>query len=431
MKYGDQIKKLSLTKRLTRLSSVVAVLCFMSVSFYAQAREAAFLDPGAGGGSSDEAIKVDPKPEIDIGETSLNVAKRTSVFFVNQTNLPVKVEKIVVNGDANVTAEATADDCVKQGTIDASSRCSVEVSVTPTTPGSWSVDVLMTHNGAGRLTRAHLTGKTSGSGVVENKDMGLAVNSKEIKPVDFGEVNVGDGKTVRSTLMVNDSPEPITIYSIDVIEADNGLQKLDQGCAVDMELAPGASCPVTLLWMPKNNGPVSTDLIIRHSGKMGFAVIPIRGVAKGGMASSMGDMAKGGKDIVPLPPSATDLEKEMAGKIAPISMGSLGKSGGGYDLHLIGTVGERALILQPDGQTAVVSVGSDIDVNGKSAKLVSMTPRSIDIVMDGKRKTLSLEASASLVAKAAQEAQAENSSQSNSITTKSDAPQSVALDGKK
>ena len=55
--------------------------------------------------------------------------------------------------------------------------------------------------------------------------------------------------------MVNDSPTPITLYSIDVIEAANGLQRLDQGCAVDMELEPGESCPVTLLWSPSENGP--------------------------------------------------------------------------------------------------------------------------------------------------------------------------------
>ena len=77
----------------------------------------------------------------------------------------------------------------------------------------------------------------------ENKNTGLSVNAKDTKPVDFGDVTIGDGKIVRSTLMINDSPDPITIYSIDVIEADNGLQRLDQGCAVDMELAPGSFVP--------------------------------------------------------------------------------------------------------------------------------------------------------------------------------------------
>ena len=379
------------------------------------ARDAAFLDPGAGGGSSDEAIRVDPKADIDVGETTLNVAKRTSIFFVNQTDANVKLEKFVVNNDSNVTAEATSNDCMKQGSIDPSSRCSVEVSVTPTTPGAWSVDVLMTHNGAGRISRARLTGKTSGATVTENKDSGLAVNTKEIKPVDFGDVVVGDGKIVRSTLMVNNSPEPITLYAIDVIEADNGLQRLDQGCAVDMELAPGASCPVTLVWIPKTGGPVSTDLIIRHSGKMGFAVIPVRGTAKGSSSLASGgdggankNSISGSKDIVPLPPSAQQLEKEMAGKIPPVSGSSLAKNLGDGNLHLIGTVGERALILKSDNETAIVPMGGEFDWNGKTVKLISITARSADIVVDSKKKTLPLEAASSLVARAAQDAQADN-----------------------
>jgi len=387
------------------------------------ARDAAFLDPSAAGGGGEEAVKVDPKAEIDIGETVLAVAKRTSVFFVNQTNLAVKIEKIVLNADSNVTAEATTNDCMKQGSIAPQSRCSVEISVTPTSPGGWSVDVLMTHNGAGRITRARLTGKTSGSTSSDNKSSGLAVNTKEVKPIDFGDINIGDGKIVRSTLMINDSPEPITIYAIDVIEADNGLQKLDQGCAVDMELVPGASCPVTLVWEPKSSGPVSTDLIIRHSGKLGFAVIPIRGVAKGiSLISGNGETKSplsSKKDIVPLPPSAADLEKEMAGKISPISGASLqgpsANSGpaaysGDGNLHLIGTVGDRALILKPNGETVIVSMGGEFTSGDKSAQLISVSVHSADVTIEGKKKTLMLEAVSSLVDRANQQAQVDSSS---------------------
>jgi len=394
---------------------VLALLLTFSASA-AHARDAAFLDPGSGVGAADEAVKVDPKADIDVGETVLGVAKRTSIFFVNQTNVPVKIEKVAVDNDSNVTAEATANDCTKQGSIAPLSRCSVEISATPTSPGSWSIDVLMTHNGAGRITRARLTGKTSGAGISENKSTGLAVSSKEIKPVDFGDVNVGDGKIVRSTLMVNDSPEPITIYAIDVIEADNGLQRLDQGCAVDMELAPGASCPVTLLWVPKNSGPVSTDLIIRHSGKLGFAVIPIRGVAKGGsglVSAPVSDtkMGETGKQVVPMPPSQQELEKEMAG-IQPIAASALDNRGD-IGIHLIGTVGERAIILKPDGETAIISMGTEFDIGTRTGKLVAINAHSADILIDGKRKTFLLEAAASLVAKSNEQSQAENSMHSS------------------
>ena len=284
----------------------------------------------------------------------------------------------------------------------------------------------MTHNGAGRITRARLVGKTSGSASGENKSTGLAVNVKETKPIDFGEVIVGDGKTVRSTLMINDSSETITIYSIDVIEADNGLQRIDQGCDVDMELPPGASCPVTLLWVPKSNGPVSTDLIIRHSGKLGFAVIPIRGSAKNsknpeGLADLKDHLLDkdGKKDGIPLPPSQKDLavlvklERAITGKVEPLSGASLGHSiseatdsspaGGDGKLHLIGTVGaDRAVLLKPSGETAIVSVAATFDVDEKEGKLLSISARSVDVTIDGKKKTLSLESVKFLVMRATQ-----------------------------
>lgn len=404
------------------------------------ARDAAFINPGASSGSSgfsEEAIKIDPKADIDVGETTVNVAKRISIFFVNQTNMAVKIEKVALNSDSDVTAEATANDCTKQGSIAPLSRCSVEITVTPISAGAWSVDVLMTHNGAGRITRARLTGKTSGAGAGEGKSTGLAVSSKEIKPVDFGSVEVGSGKIVRSTLMINDSSEPISIFSIDVIEADNGLQRLEQGCAVDMELAPGASCPVTLLWVPKESGPISTDLIIRHSGKLGFAVIPIRGEAKGnatgGGSGSGGDEVKSSdkssKNIVPLPPSAKELEKEMAGKIAPVLDSSMGggsisgshsggdKSAGDGGLHLIGTVGDRALFLLPNGETSVVASGSEIESKDGTSKLVFVGAHSADITIGGKKKTLQLEAASSLVNRAAEQAKEDQSKQKSSSST--------------
>ncbi|MDE1901710.1 MAG: choice-of-anchor D domain-containing protein [Alphaproteobacteria bacterium] len=411
------------------LSMVAAPVCG------AQARDAAFVQPGGGSGASDEAVKVDPKPDIDIGETTVGVAKRTSVFFDNESNQTVKIEKVTVNGDANVTAAASADDCSKQGEIAPSSRCSVEVSVTPISPGPWNVDVLMTHNGAGRIARAHLSGKTSGSTAADNKDSGLTVNTKDIKPIDFGDVTVGDGKIVRSTLMVNNSAEPITLYSIDVIEADNGLQRLDQGCAVNMELAPGASCPVTLLWEPKDAGPVSTDLIIRDSGPLGFVVIPIRGKAKGDKT----DVAdKGGKNngSVPPPPSAQELEKAMAGKIAPVSSADLGSAAAAASadngtLHLIGTVGDRAVLLKPDGDTVVVPAGGEFDLGAKQAKLLSVNARAATVDIGGKKKQLLLEAAQSLVDAARKQAQADASSAQNaangSAMSSGNAPRSVKL----
>jgi hypothetical protein len=396
----------------------VAVVAGCILSGDGFARDAAFMEPGGGGlSATDDVIKVEPKSEIDIGESSIGVAKRVDLFFANHSTQPVKVEKVVVNADSNVVGEIASNDCAKQGVIASGSRCNVGISVTPSSSGQWGAEVLMTHDGAGRISRAKLTGKTAGTASGDKKEMGLALNTKEINPVVFGDVEIGGGKVVRSALMVNDSGESITIYAIDVIEASNGLARLDQGCVVDMELKPGESCPVTLVWTPNNPGQVSTDLIIRHSGRLGFAVVPIRGMAKGTAIASSSERSGGlsgdkSTNALPAPPSAQDIAKAVADKIAPISSSALSLVAGESSadkaaaepvgkLSLIGTVGSRAVLLKPDGKTVIASAGDDIDMGKYTARLLALTPRSADVMVDGKKVTLALQASQDLIAKAA------------------------------
>ena len=397
--------------KLFRHLGLISALMLMFITAEAFARDAAFIDPGtSSAGANDDAIKVEPKGDIDTGESVLNVARHTTLFFINQTNQPVLVSKVTVNGDGNVTAEIINDDCSKQQTIPPLSRCSIEVSVTPTSPGPWSAEALLTHNGAGRIARAKLSGKTTGTAATaEKKDTGLSLSTKDTNPVAFGDVNVGE-KAVRSALMENDSPQPITLYAIDVIEAGNGLERLEQGCAVDMELKPGESCPVTLVWTPTENGQISTDLIIRHSGRLGFAVIPIRGNAKGlqmtdknakmdmkaDLKGSSGSVAIDNKNsYLPPPPSAQDFDRAAGGKLQSVSANALGLSAmpapvpSGW-LRLIGTVGNRAVLLKPDGTTVVVGIGEDFDLGDRHAKLTAITAKEAELLMDGKKKMLIL-----------------------------------------
>jgi hypothetical protein len=403
----------------------------------AVARDAAFMDPGSGSNSVNvgDAIKVEPKNEIDIGDSALNTARRTTLFFVNQTNLPIKIEKIVVNSDSNVTAIISNDDCSKQETLAPSSRCSVEVALTPIGPGTWGSELLMTHNGAGRLTRAKITGKTAGSGGGDKKDSGLFLSTKEIKPVDFGDINAGEGKIVRSALMINDSPAPISIFSIDVIEAEKDLQRLDQGCAIDMELKPGESCPVTLVWTPLDKAHISTDLIIRHSGQLGFTVIPVRGIAHGDAAASSKDATEKALGIsgnnrdnksssgIPLPPSAPDLA-HLVDKMPSVAASALATSGGAVSdsLHLIGTVGNRALIYKPDGSTAVVQASDVVEFDEHKAKIITIAAKEVSIVLDGRPKKLTLEAVQELTARARQTKQAAAASNTNGSSSRAGSP---------
>lgn len=384
----------------------------------AAGRDAAFMDPnlstGGNRNASSDAVTVEPKSDIDTGESVINIARRVTLFFVNQTSVPVDVASVITSSDGNVKSELVADDCTKQGKIDPSSRCSVTVEITSSSSGPWTAEVQMTHSGAGRIARAKLSGKTSGQSG-EKKDNGLALNTKDIKPVDFGEVSADGGMAVRSALMLNDSPEPITVLSIDVIAAENGLERLDQGCVPDEELRPGESCPVTMVWKPKGRGQISTDLIIRHTGRTGFTVIPLRGNAKGedsgGKGGKNAEASSGGKaSVKTASPLAGEVEK-MVSNLPPLPESYLPsdvtepppakKTEGEASFHLIGTVGNRAVILKPDGTTAVVDIGEDIAYgDGLIAKITNVMPKGAEIFIAGKKKQLILEASAALTAKA-------------------------------
>jgi len=401
----------------------VALLLLSSGPVFA--RDVSFVEPGTTVGSAtpDEAFKIEPKSEVDIGDSIINIVRRQSLFFVNQTSAPIKVEKVSISSDSTVSPQIVNDDCSKQTVLPPLSRCSIELTITPTGPGSWGIELLMTHNGTGRITRAKIIGKTAGSDASDKRDRGLFLSTKDVKPVDFGEVEVGAGKIVRSALMINDSPSPITLYSIDVIEADRSLQRLEQGCAADMDLRPGESCPVTLVWTPTGSGLISTDLIIRHSGQLGFAVVPVRGNAKGGDGMAKGggkgsdkyDSGKGdggskaaSSQTAPTPPTPTEVAQEVAKAAgAGVTSSTLSSPATGYT-HLIGTVGNRAVILKPDGSTMIAQTGDFVETGGGGkAKIEKIEARSITLVTKNKRQELPLEAVQELKDKAASQRDAE------------------------
>jgi hypothetical protein len=377
----------------------------------AEARDAAFVEPGAAiKGSSNEALVADPK-ETDTGESVVGVARRVTLFFSNQSSNPVTIGDLTVNGDGNVTSEIVSDDCKKIGKIPAFTRCSVVLSIVPSSPGPWTVEILATHDGLGRIARAQINGTTLGERKESSeKTMGLALSTQKIDPVDFGDVEVGVGEPVRSALVFNDSNEDITILSIELIAAANGLARLQQGCEVDMMLRPGESCPITLQWMPNSRGIISTDLIVRHSGRVGFMVVQVRGKTTGGegtpfasssssdgkTSSSSNNSASASETPAP-PPSALDLDK-LAASLPRLSSSALKDAAKqnavnediGADFFLVGTVGNRAILQRGTSASKVVAEGASADVGGVTIKLVSVAPRTAKIELNGETRELKL-----------------------------------------
>jgi hypothetical protein len=128
----------------------------------------------------------------------------------------------------------------------------------------------------------------------------------------------------------------------------------------------------------------------------------------------------------------------VAGKIEPISIQQPSKPLGEVSLRLIGTIGNRAVLLPPEGSAKTAATGEELTVDGVTVKVVAVLPKSAIIRVDGKRKELTLGAAPELVAKAAaEEVKADKNAMNamktpavpvtaGSVTTGSNAPPPVA-----
>ena len=249
----------------------------------AQQRDAAFVQPTAGGGKhdSDEVISPSPK-QADLGPTIIGITKRVTLYFTNYSGRDATISSISINADSNIRTEAVQNDCTALEKLKANDKCSVIIEITPNSPGKWTAEVVVVHDAAGRISRATITGDTAGDSSANGQQPGLSlVGAAKDQQIDFGDVAIGS-HAARSVLLANDSASTLKIEKIELVAPDKGLALTDQGCKEGDEVPAGASCPVTVLWQPTGSSDISTDLIIRHTGPVGFAVIPVRGKSGGG-----------------------------------------------------------------------------------------------------------------------------------------------------
>jgi hypothetical protein len=239
-------------------------------------------------------------------------------------------------------------------------------------------------------------------------------------------------------LIENDSTAPLIISSIDLIASDReGLSVRKTGCREGDELKPGESCPITVLWQPSEHGNIATDLIVRHSGNLGFVIVPIRGQgtkaadkddgdSRGGGSRASGMMPRGpsstaiaslpGMDTLPLPGADDDAPPVISGSLMPMKSSALKAAPARKDpprvsdmvkeekreiiipkILLIGTVGGRAILGDTQDQTYMVGLGEKTSIGGLDVELVQLEPTHAVIVVADKRISLSLRNSQTIV----------------------------------
>jgi hypothetical protein len=420
-----------------RLALLLVIFLLTVVSPAWAQRNASFLDPASGAPAKSDkgpmasarSLVADPS-QTDAGETLVNVARRVTVFFFNGFGMPVHLTQLTLNADGNVRSKVLTDDCRVIQTLPPQDRCSIVMEIVPSSPGPWSVELLMNHSGQGRIARAEVTGTTLGK--TDEKAQGLAISKKIAAALDFGQVRANEESVARTMLIENDSTEPLKIASIDLIARDDqGLNLRPVGCEEGDELQPGESCPLTVMWEPEYRGNIATDLIVRHSGGLGFVVVPIRGIAiDDGKGSAVAGRPKGsfgslapknrGDSVSSLPGSFLP---PIPGGIEPLPVGDITKPAPATKaersapppareepllapaapmaIALIGTVNGRAILGDASNQTYVVSLGETTMIEDQVVELLQLESTRAVLSIGGVRKELFLRRAPAVVKRSA------------------------------
>lgn len=208
--------------------------------------------------------------QVDGGTVPMGATAQVVVLFRNEGAQPVETGQINLYPSSTVSANVSLNQCSKEP-LPAGAECAVAIAVKGLQAGSWRLEMLMLHSGRSRLVTATLSGSVEASADSSDK---LSSDIEMIPDeLDFGSLTSGQA-LVEPVILRNITSQKIMISEIVVQANPNSGFKLDEEC---LELEAGEACVATVTWAPRNKGPASGVLVVRHSGPTSVASVTLSG----------------------------------------------------------------------------------------------------------------------------------------------------------
>ena len=209
-------------------------------------------------------------PTVDGGSIPMGATAQVVVLFRNEGAQPVQTGKINLYPSSTVSAEVTLNQCQGEA-LQSGAECAIAISVKGMQSGPWRVEMLMLHSGRSRLVTSTLSGSVDASGDSADK---LSSDIETIPDeIDFGAL-ASSQTMIESVVLRNVTSNPIDVSNIAINAADTTGFTVEHECET---LAAGQACIATLRWKPKQKGPATGVLVVKHSGPAGLVSVPITG----------------------------------------------------------------------------------------------------------------------------------------------------------
>ena len=153
------------------------------------------------------------------------------------------------------------------GTIAVGTSCNISVGFRPTTTGSRSGTISVSHNGAGGSSLMTLTGSASAP-----LEAGIQVTPASL---DFGAIFVESVSETLPVLIRSTGTAPLVITGLANDGRTFGIPAIT--CVVDLPIPPGGSCGMFIRFAPSEVGVQNRTLSISHNAGTAPATVTLRG----------------------------------------------------------------------------------------------------------------------------------------------------------
>lgn len=207
-------------------------------------------------------------PQISLSPTSINfgnqadgtTSAQTAITVTNTGNATVTFTSIQVTG-TNSGNFGESDNCVP--TLTQGNTCTIYVTFSPTTAGSYSAAVTLNDNAANNPQSVALTG----TGIVP-----VALSSSSIS---FGTVYVDSSKTAAAVTLTNQMNVALT--GISIVPSGSGYSQTNT-CGTSV--AAGGTCTITVTFAPTASGASSGSITITDSANNSPQTITLTGTGE-------------------------------------------------------------------------------------------------------------------------------------------------------
>ncbi len=286
---------------------------------------------------------------VDGGTVPVGASSQVVILFRNDGGQPVETGEIQLYPSSNVSSNVSLNQCITEA-LPAGAECAVAVTVKGLQAGAWRLEMLMLHSGRSRLVTTTVAGQIETTGDASDR----LSSDIEVIPNDLNFGALGASHTlVESVILRNITSNPINISDIEINASEGSGFSVDANCK---SLGPGQACLATVKWAPKQKGPSTGVMVVKHDGPSALVRVPLSG-----------DYAPDEIDQAEIFPEAVPGKGLLVSSQTEVNFGGAVASASTITVSLVNT-GDTSLSIE-DIKLSGKDNGLNVDTEGCSAGL--------------------------------------------------------------